>query len=205
MPCHHCLFTCVFSDIDNVEVDNVHCRRLKCCHLWTTMTSILSQFGFQTAPQITALVRVWNCVFSMFHRVTLVLPSVSLVNVCVTFHKRRYTVLHYIFAMMHIPESRTKKKLALVHALCIIMIILNNARIVTVFLLGWKKLIIGGCCVISHLISSDLKLISASYHDFYCCIFSGKKRSCISGNCYVECKLYIYLLTFDTFCIQNTS
>jgi len=68
-----------------------------------------------------------------------------------------------------------------------------------------KKLISGDCYTISHLISSDLKSISTSYHDFYCCIFSGKKRSCISGNCYVECKLYIYLLTFDTLCIQKTS
>jgi len=68
-----------------------------------------------------------------------------------------------------------------------------------------KKLIIDDCYRISHLISSDIKLISTWYHDFYCCIFFRKKRSCISGNCYVECKLYIYLLTFDTLCIQKTS
>ena len=68
-----------------------------------------------------------------------------------------------------------------------------------------KKLISIDSYTISHLISSDLKLISTSYHDFYCCIFSGKKRSSISGNCYVECKSYIYLLTFDTLCIQKTS
>jgi len=68
-----------------------------------------------------------------------------------------------------------------------------------------KKLISGDCYTISHLISSDLKLISTSYRDIYCCIFSGKKRSFISFNCYVECNLYIYLLTFDTLCIQKTS
>ena len=37
-----------------------------------------------------------------------------------------------------------------------------------------KKLISGECYTISHLISSDLKLISTSYHDFYCCVFSAK-------------------------------
>jgi len=37
-----------------------------------------------------------------------------------------------------------------------------------------NKLIIGDCYTVSHLISSDLKLISTPYHDFYCCIFSGK-------------------------------
>jgi len=68
-----------------------------------------------------------------------------------------------------------------------------------------EKLISGDCYRISHLISSDLKLISTSYHDFYCCILFRKKRSCISGNCYVEYKLYIYLLTFDTLCIQKMS
>jgi len=46
---------------------------------------------------------------------------------------------------------------------------------------------------------------STSYDDFYCCNFSRKTRSCISGNCNVECKLYIYLLIFDTLCIQKTS
>ena len=39
---------------------------------------------------------------------------------------------------------------------------------------GPTKLISGDCYTISHLISSDLKLITTSYHDFYCCIFSGK-------------------------------
>jgi len=37
-----------------------------------------------------------------------------------------------------------------------------------------KKLISSDSYTISHLISSDLKLISTSYHDFYCCIFGGK-------------------------------
>ena len=39
-----------------------------------------------------------------------------------------------------------------------------------------KKLISGDCYTIFHLISSDLKLISTSYHDFHCCIFSGKNE-----------------------------
>jgi len=38
-----------------------------------------------------------------------------------------------------------------------------------------KKLISGDCYTISHLISSDLKLISTSYHDFCCCIIFMKK------------------------------
>jgi len=39
-----------------------------------------------------------------------------------------------------------------------------------------KKLISDDCYAISNLISSDLKLISTSNHDFYCCIFFRKKN-----------------------------
>jgi len=35
-------------------------------------------------------------------------------------------------------------------------------------------MISGDRYTISHLLSSELKFISPSYHDFYCCIFSGK-------------------------------
>jgi len=37
-----------------------------------------------------------------------------------------------------------------------------------------QKLTSGDCYTLSHFISSDLKLIRTSYHDFYCRIFQEK-------------------------------